>query len=154
MRTRPGAVPWGWAALVLMALLLAGCGSSASHPNVTTTKHTVLSADDSSANLILWVSNQSFVDEKTRIDITLDGGQAVDQKFKVEQQHNWKEFRLRTSPGKHQIEVRGGKSAHLTQQLTVLEKGPRYVVIAYWHEPEASSGLFTLESLDQAPGFA
>jgi hypothetical protein len=139
--------------LVLATLLLAGCGTG-SHPNVTTTKHTVLSADDSSANLILWVSNQSFVDEKAQINVELDGVQAVDEKFKVEQQHNWKEFRLRTSPGKHKIEVQGGRSAHLEQQLTVLEKGPRYVVIAYWHEPEASSGLFTLESLDQAPGFA
>jgi hypothetical protein len=160
MRLRPPSPPCRRTVVVLAivgsvlgALMLVGCGSSASHTSATT-RHAVLSADDTSANVVLWVSNQSYVDEKVRIVIDVDRAEVVNRKFGVEQLQDWQQFRLKVPPGKHTLDVRGGEDGHLVRQVLAPAAGPRYVVIAYWREPEASSGLFTLETLDQAPGFA
>ncbi len=44
------------------------------------------------ADLVLYVSNQSFDDEKVGLRVAVDGVTVVDGEFHVEDQHNWFSF--------------------------------------------------------------
>jgi len=44
------------------------------------------------ADLLLYVSNQSFEDENVRLKLDVDGVTVVDGEFRVEGQHHWIRF--------------------------------------------------------------
>ena len=97
------------AVLVAVIALLAGCGGAADH----TPRLPVV--DSASANVVLWVSNQSFDDETVRITVTIDGRAVIDQDFDVENQHNSIEFPLAADPGSHELAVTSDTGARLVE---------------------------------------
>ncbi|HST83880.1 MAG TPA: hypothetical protein VLL08_19255 [Kineosporiaceae bacterium] len=117
-------------AVVLLAViaLLSGCGGA---DEVTPRLPT---ADEASANVILWVSNQSFDDESVRITVRLDDRAVIDQDFDVEGQHNWISFPLVVGSGSHKLAVTSDSGAQRVDQLIIPKTGRRYAVVDYWRE--------------------
>jgi hypothetical protein len=144
LRSAPSAVP----ALALVAVLLA-CGESG--PADTRRLPT---ADPASANVVVWVSNQSFIDETVRITVRLDNRTVIDQDFDVEGQHNWIDFPLAVSPGEHEFTVTSDTQVRRSDRLTVPATGRRYVVIDHWRDHKRDGGRFSFQSSDQPVGFA
>lgn len=118
-------------AVVLVAALLFGCSGPGgdNSPRLPT-------ADPAAANVVLWVSNQSFADETVRITVRIDDRTVVDQEFDVEGQHHWIKFPLAADPGPHQFAVTSDTGARLVDQLVVPETGPCYGVVNYWWDGE------------------
>jgi hypothetical protein len=140
----------GPAVVVLFAVaLLLGCGGPGDHtPRLPT-------ADPASADVVLWVSNQSFSDETVRITVRIDGRTVIDQDFDVEGQHNWIKFPLGAGPGAHELAVTSDTGARLVDQLVVPETGLRYGVVNYWRDEEQPDRrFFDFETSDRPFGFA
>jgi hypothetical protein len=87
------------------------------------------------ADLVLYVSNQSFEDEDVRIKLDVDGVTVVDGEFRVEGQHNWIRFPLSLSPGSHTAESDTG--ATLKESFQVPGNEARYAVVNYWAEDDS-----------------
>jgi hypothetical protein len=83
------------------------------------------------ANVVLYVSNQSFEQSSVDIAIELDGRVAVDGDFAVEDQHNWVEYRLELTPGRHTLSATSDAGgASLTRSFVV--RGSTWAVVNYW----------------------
>ena len=134
--------------LTVVALLL-GCGGPGADPTPR-----LPTADPASANVVLWVSNQSFDDETVRITVRIDDRTVIDQDFDVEGQHNWIDFPLAVGPGPHQLAVTSDSGARLVDQLVVPETGMRYGMVNYWREGEAGRPYFNFQSSDRPFAFA
>ena len=125
---------------------LAGCGATLGlggpgvdptpHREVTTAGAEVRLVERDRADLLLYVSNQSFDDERVRLTVVVDGLTVVDGDFEVADQHNWVRFPLRLSPGRHEITARSDSEAVLEQSFRVPGDARRYAVIDYWTETE------------------
>ena len=136
------------AVLLLAVALLLGCGGAGDHGPPPPT------ADPASANVVLWVSNQSFVDESVRITVTIDGRTVIDQDFAVEGQHNWIKFPLTADPGPHDLAVTSDTGARLVNWLVVPEAGLRYGLINYWRDVDEDRRHFDFQSSDRPFAFA
>lgn len=104
------------------------------------------------ANLLLWVSNQSFSPETVHIDVQLDGVIVVHQKFAVESQHNWVKFPLQLSPGKHELIVVSDTGVKLVRYFTMPDE-KLYAILDYWGEPK-EDGHFTWQFQKEPAVFA
>lgn len=88
------------------------------------------------ANLILYVSNQSFAISPVDIQISIDGKPVVRQHFDVENQHTWQIFEFSFGLGKHQLSATSSKGeATITQTFEVV--GKHWAVLDYWYYPES-----------------
>jgi hypothetical protein len=126
-------------ALTLAAGTLASCAEAqgvdpAPHPEVTGAGAAVRLVDPTEADLVLWVSNQSFDDAEVRLTVTVDTVTVVDGDFHVEGQHNWIRFPLALRPGRHDIEAGSDSGARLAESFQVPRRGTRYAVIDHWTE--------------------
>ena len=150
---------------VSLALLaaIAGCtGESSEPPTEPPTGNGVVSLVDDAeqADLLLYVSNQSFEDEVVGITVAIDGVVVVDQDFDVEGQHNWVEFPIALPAGEHTVTATSGTGAEGSQELTLPEGEQRWVVVDYWYYPDQGDGsdvverTFTIEVSDEQVGFA
>ncbi len=90
--------------------------------------------DKADADLVLYVSNQSFDDEEVRLTATIDGVTVVDGDFHVEDQHNWVSFPLTLSSGGHEITAESESGATLRESFEVRRGKTRYAVIDHWTE--------------------
>lgn len=127
------------ALLVVTALLLSACGDSQGetptpHPDVTGEEAAVQIVDRDEADLMLYVSNQSFEDEEVRLSVAIDGVTVVDDDFHVEDQHNWVSFPVRLSAGPHEITAESDSGARLRKTFEVPGDKTRYAVIDHWTE--------------------
>ena len=89
-------------ALALTACVLTACSGDEDptpHPQVTASDSEVRLVASDDADLVLYVSNQSFEDETVRLKLAVDGVTVVDGEFRVEGQRNWIRFPLSLSPG-------------------------------------------------------
>jgi hypothetical protein len=133
--------------LATVALLL-GCGGPGDHTPRPPT------ADPASANVVLWVSNQSFVDDSVRITVTIDGRTVVDQDFDVEGQHNWIQFPLAADPGPRALTITSDTGARLVGELVVPKTGLRYGLVNYWRdEDESDRRYFDFQTSDRPFAF-
>jgi hypothetical protein len=126
-------------ALVLAAGALVGCGDAegvdpAPHSEVTVADAVVRIVDRDRADLVLYVSNQSFDDEEVRLTVTIDGVTVVDGDFHVEGQHNWVSFPLAMPSGGHEITATSDSGATLKESFEVRRDKTRYAVIDHWTE--------------------
>jgi hypothetical protein len=126
-------------ALALVAWTLVGCGEAqgadpAPHPEVTVADGAVRLVDEGEANLVLYVSNQSFDDEEVRLTVTVDGVTVVDGRFHVEGQHNWVRFPLALASEGHEITAESDSGATLRESFEVPRGKRRYAVIDHWTE--------------------
>ena len=147
MWTRARAVSAGSAVLVVV---LAGCGDqgapvtrgepvppSSAVPSPTAQVSIV---DEKAADLQLWVSNQSFVDDTVQITIAIDGVELVDRPFAVEGQHNWVRFPVALQAGRHEVVAVSDTGVELRESFTIPETGRRHAVIDYWYYPDDKQG--------------
>lgn len=118
-----------WAALALLVVLVAGCGSTAnSAPSRTELKATP------AGNFVLYVSDQSFALPQVDITIRIDGKLAVSDRFAVGNEHNWKQYQFALDPGMHHLTAlsRDGR-ARITSTFRVKEE--LNGVVDYWYSP-------------------
>lgn len=116
--------------------------------------------DEESADVLLYISNQSFEDDRVRITVHIDGVRLVDDDFDVEGQHNWILFPVELAPGEHRIEAVSDTGASLEQTLTLPEGERRWAVLDYWFYPDQGDDqddvprMFTFEAYDHPVAFA
>ena len=72
------------------------------------------------------------------IVIEIDGEQAIDGDFEVGNQHNWKRYVLRQSPGRHTLTARSTDGDATLEESFVVSKG-LWAVLGYWYYTEAYS---------------
>ena len=104
------------------------------HPEVTAADAAVRLVGKAEADLVLYISNQSFDDEEGRLTVTVDGVTVVDGGFHVEGQHNWVSFPLTLSSGAHEITAESDSAATLRESFTVPRGKKRYAIVEHWTE--------------------
>jgi len=125
------------AALALFACLLTACSDDEDptpHPQVTASASAVPLVGPGDADLVLYVSNQSFEDENVRLKLAVDGVTVVDGDFRVEGQHNWIRFPLSLSSGGHSLTAESDTGATVKESFQVPGDEARYAVVNYWTE--------------------
>jgi hypothetical protein len=120
-----------------------------------------LVVDPDEADVVLYVSNQSFEDDPVRIVVEVDGRRVVDQQFAVEGQHTWVEFGLDLTEGEHTVLATSDTEARAEEVLVLPEGERRWAVLEYWFYPDdPSTGhagtprSFTFTVSDEPVGFA
>lgn len=131
------------ALLVLTPVALIQCGVAGAknpdpHPDVTAADAPVQLVDSDDADLVLYVSNQSFEDERVRLTVVVDDVTVVDGNFHVADQHNWAAFPLRMPSGMHTIRAEADSGAALAETFRVPGNRTRYAVIDHWGEDESA----------------
>ncbi len=131
MRLLPG--------IVLASAFLVGCGPAEGpdprpHPDVLSADADVRLVDEAEADLVLWISNQSFDDPEVHLTVAVDGVMVVDDDFHVEGQHNWVDFPLALEPGEHEITAESDSGASLRESFEVPGGKSRYAIIDHWTE--------------------
>ena len=131
--------------LVAMSLLVAVCGSAPPEPSPTTSAGPTSTPSagtpgsdllDPDGNVVLYVSNQSFEIDPVDVVVAIDGEPVIAEEFAVANQHNWKKFVLRLSPGRHTLTARSGRGA-ATLETSFVVKGAHWAVLDYWYYSEA-----------------
>ena len=143
--------------LALSVCALVGCGepegvAPSPHPDVTATEAAVRLVDEVEADLVLYVSNQSFDDEKVRLKLAVDGVTVVDADFEVADQHNWISFALGLAPGVHEVTAKADSGATLRETFRVPDNKTRYALIDYWGEDDSSELTWLFQRAPMAFG--
>ncbi|MDP3889793.1 hypothetical protein [Nocardioides sp.] len=125
--------------VTFVLVTLAGCGDPQGvdpdpHPEVTDPDAAVRLVDEAEADLVLYLSNQSFDDEEVNLTVTIDGITVVDDGFHVEGQHNWVSFPLTMPTGDHTISAESDSGATLRETFEVRRGKKRYAAIEHWTE--------------------
>jgi hypothetical protein len=139
----------GLRAVLALALVLAlgGCGASGGFPGLGSGGEcpgvarplSELSTSADSANVFLYVTNQSFEDPVVRVVVDVEGQTVVDQAFDVCGQHNWVAFPLALPTGWHDLSISThGDVVTRTRVDVPPSPGKRWVVVSYWTDPERS----------------
>jgi hypothetical protein len=131
--------------LCLVALLgaLQACGPTqgtdpVASPGVTSGDADVQLVDEQDADLVLYVSNQSFDDEEVRLTVEVDDVVVVDGDFHVEDQHNWIRFNLGMPAGEHEVTASSDSGATLSETFRLPGDEPRYAVLDHWGEDSSA----------------
>ncbi|MDH5502572.1 MAG: hypothetical protein OEY98_00925 [Acidimicrobiia bacterium] len=106
-----------------------------------------------SNEVLLYVSNQSYEDPDIQINVTIDGEVVVDDRFLVDNQHNWVPYLLRLSPGKHLLRAESSTGATFEGPFETLPGQPRWAVLDYWNESGEEGKRFVLTSYDELVRF-
>ena len=142
-------------ALALAACVLTACSGGEDptpHPQVTASDSEVRLVAPDTADLVLYVSNQSFEDENVRLKLAVDGVTVVDGEFRVEGQHNWIRFPLSLSPGSHSLTAESDTGATLKESFEVPGDEARYAVVDYWAEDDSPELMWLFQR--EPVGFA
>lgn len=126
-------------ALVLLLACATGCGPSPGvdpqpAPDVASGDAEVRVVDEREADLLLYVSNQSFDDERVRLTVEVDDVVVVDDDFDVEGQHTWVRFALAMPAGDHEVTASSDTGAVLDETFRVPGDQPRFAVLDHWGE--------------------
>lgn len=145
----------GMKRLAAAALLFAtACGTSSVAPSAGVPRSNPPTASaDASANLHLYVSNQSFDRPSVDIAVFIDDRTVVPARpFAVEGQHNWILFDLRLEKGDHRLRVvsEAGK-AELSRSFRSGDEN--WVVLDYWCCGEPGDPRFTFTISDRPAVF-
>ena len=142
------------AVVCVLGLAVAACGLTACsaggdptpHPGVTASGSPVRLVGEDGADLVLYVSNQSFEDDNVRLKLAVDGVVVVDDDFRVEGQHNWISFPLGLSPGSHSLTAESDTGATLERSFSVPGDEARYAVVDYWASDDPPELTWTFQS--------
>lgn len=110
--------------------------------------------EEAEADLVLYVSNQSFEDSPVIIQIAVDDVLLVDEAFAVEGGHNWFTFPVSLPPGEHIITARSDTGASTEQTVEIPEGERRWAALDYWYSPEGEPRMFTWHISAEPIGFA
>jgi hypothetical protein len=137
--------------VAVIVVFTAACSESAGNDNSAPVDITVTS--EGTSNLTLWVSNQSYTDKNVDVTITLNGDIIIDRGFKVGDQHNYIEHRIRLDDGTHTINattVIDGETVVLSEEFTIEPNQQRYAALNYWHYVPTSPN----DTSSDPPGFS
>ena len=105
------------------------------------------------ADLHLWVSNQSYLDDPVVLTIDIDGQLVTSQPFEVKHQHHWVLFPLEIPAGSHIVHVVSDTGVTRTQPFTLPAGLRRYAVIDYWNDADEDGRQITWDLSTQPIGF-
>jgi hypothetical protein len=83
------------------------------------------------ANVLLYISNQSFEEPLVDIFVSIDDRTIVKDTFKVKNQHYWRIYSLHLSPGKHAIHAKAVNGAVAIDRSFILS-GKHWAVLNFW----------------------
>ncbi len=107
----------------IVVLAVCGCMST------RTTFLNVLT--EPNANVILYVSNQSFDEPLTNILVLIDGRTVVQDEFEVKNQHYWKVYSIHLSPGEHSLyAIAANGTAEINRSFKV--SGNHWAALSFW----------------------
>ena len=161
-------------ALAVVLVLASSCGddattvaadptSTTSSPPTTTTTEPARSFDITvgvwevePGEVLLYVSNQSFLDDPIGIVVNIDGEPAIDSSFPVEDQHNWIGHAIAgLEPGVHTVTAVSDTGVEFEETFELPEGGAWYLVLDYWHYDDDPLGRhFSLYQSAEPVGFA
>lgn len=124
--------------LLLSALSLASCQSSEGDPNGRPEAGAADAAAQEDANLVLYVTNQSFAMSPVDIRVAIDGDVVVDQSFDVGSQHTFVRFPLEVDAGEHEI-VASARGGEVTARETFTIDRKLWGVVEFWYYPPDAS---------------
>lgn len=114
---------------------------------------------NTSGNLEIIVSNQSFEIDAVDVAVRIDGELAVSDIFEVGSQHTFVSHTFRVSPGTHTLTAESDRGeATLTSTIEVTDD-KRWAVLMYWYYPEETGGAdptprqFSYFESDTQPAF-
>ena len=127
-------------ALMLLASVGGGCAAASSDdprdqvyvttPRDSPVRHTT---DEAKADLVLWISNQSFEDWDVGLTVLIDGVPIADGKFQVQDQHTWISLPLNLEPGDHELSAASTTGVRTVETFTTpATHEQRYAVLSYW----------------------
>ena len=126
--------------MLAAAALLGGCAAapfvgSAPPERQVATPLSSRAADLETAPVVLYVSNQSFVDETVRLTVVVDGERVLDQDVEVRGQHDFLPVPLDLGPGRHDLLVTTDSGARSDTPIEVPPvRGRRWVTAFYGTE--------------------
>ena len=98
--------------------------------------------DLESCDLLLRVSNQSFLDDPVVLTVWFDGVEVLSQPFEVRNQHTYVHFPLRLGPGTHQVKVSSDTGVVIEEQFMLPASGERqYAGIGYFNYADEDGKL-------------
>jgi len=84
-------------------------------------------------NLIIYVTNQSGVQDTTDIKLKIDEKTIVNDTFITGNYHNWKAYSEKVSLGKHEITIKSD-SSHVTKTFTKSIYAVNFILIELFDE--------------------
>lgn len=90
--------------------------------------------DSESSDLLLMVSNQSYLDDPVVLTVVIDGVDVLSQPFEVRNQHHFVRFPLLLGSGRHHVKVSSDTGVVLEVEFTLPETGePQHAGIDYYN---------------------
>jgi hypothetical protein len=90
--------------------------------------------DRDAADLLLMVSNQSYLDDPVVLTVEIDGLEVVSTQFEVRNQHHYVYFPLRLGPGSHELRATSDTGVSINESFTLPADGARrYAGISYFN---------------------
>lgn len=106
------------------------------------------------ANLLIDVTNQSFLEPDARIQVWVDNELVADRDFEVGSQHSWITFPVHVEPGPHAVRARmADADVDLARWVTVPAGAPTYAQISWWHESGGAAPEFGWRVQDEPIGY-
>jgi hypothetical protein len=99
-------------------------------------------ASEEDANLHLWVSNQSFVDDTVHVSVSIDDVDVVSSPFAVEDQHNWVLYPICTG-GTPCLRAVSDTGVEMEKSFVLPERARRYAVVDYWNDSDEGGRYFS-----------
>jgi hypothetical protein len=143
---------FGLLAGIALCAALASCGDGSTAPvaeagepseESTTTQAPITVASEADADLHLWISNQSFIDDPVGVTVEIDGVEVVRQEFAVEGQHNWVLFPIDLPPGMHVVTATSDTGVRMREKFRIPRQADRYAVVDYWNYDDPDGRHFT-----------
>jgi hypothetical protein len=98
--------------------------------------------DADSCDLLLMVSNQSYLDDPVVLTIAIDGIDVLSEPFEVRNQHHVVEFPLRLGAGEHLLKISSDTGVDREEHFTLPEsRERRYAAIAYYNYADEDAEL-------------
>ena len=98
---------------------------------------------EADANLHLWVSNQSFVDDTVHVSVSIDGVDVVASPLAVEDQHNWVLYPISAPAGPHVLRAVSDTGVEMEKSFVLPERARRYAVVDYWNDSDEGGRYFS-----------
>lgn len=111
---------------------------------ISNNKYKSSNEKEEKSNLIIIISNQSFANRDVKIEVAIDGKKIIDNRFKVEDQHNWLYFYYSLADGNHTIRALSEDGARIEENFDIDMNNKKWILIKYWKD-EKSNPKFTYD---------
>jgi hypothetical protein len=98
--------------------------------------------------LTLSVSNQSVAEDPIALEVTIDGFRAVADEFAWEGGHNWIEYELPLTVGRHDITITAPGGVMKRASFEIPDNGQLWAVVNYWYAPAGPTSSGTDRAIE------